>query len=335
MTETDGLFDLQVNGFGGIDFNDAELRADAFDHALAAMLKTGVTQCLPTLITAMEPDLHARFAALDAAVANSRLGAVMVPGYHLEGPFLNPGPGFHGCHPPTAMIAPDIELVDRLQAELRRPILLITIAPELPGAEAFIVAARARGIAVAVGHSDARHETVSCAAAAGLTLSTHLGNGQAPQQHKFDNPLLAQLAEDRLAACFIADGLHVPQHVIRVLVRAKGIRRSILVTDAVAAAAAPPGRYGFAGMIIDHGVDGSVRETRAAALAGSSLTLDQAVRNVVAWGVCTFDEAVQMASANPRAALAAVAGHHRIVLPPGRITWTVERQVNAASLGVE
>ena len=88
-------------------------------------------------------------------------------------------------------------------------------------------------------------------------------------------------------------------------------------------------------MIIDHGVDGSVRETRAAALAGSSLTLDQAVRNVVAWGVCTFDEAVQMASANPRAALAAVAGHHRIVLPPGRITWTVERQVNAASLGVE
>ena len=100
---TGGLFDLQVNGFAGIDFNDAGLTPDALDHALEAMIATGVTLCLPTLITADPATLTARFRALDAAVADSRLGPLMVPGYHLEGPFLNPAEGYAGCHPPAAM----------------------------------------------------------------------------------------------------------------------------------------------------------------------------------------------------------------------------------------
>ena len=94
-----GLFDLQVNGFAGVDFNDPALTADALDHALAAMLRTGVTACLPTLITAAPDALAARLVALDRAVAQSRLGKLMVPGFHLEGPFLNPAEGYAGCHP--------------------------------------------------------------------------------------------------------------------------------------------------------------------------------------------------------------------------------------------
>src|SRR5690349_15109710 len=121
-----GLFDLQVNGFAGVDFNSTSLVADALDRALAAMLSTGVTTCLPTIITASAEDLAKRFAALDRAVAESRLGPIMVPGYHLEGPFLNPADGYAGCHPPLAMIAPDADLVFRLEAELSRPILLVT-----------------------------------------------------------------------------------------------------------------------------------------------------------------------------------------------------------------
>ena len=330
--ETSGLFDLQVNGFAGVDFNDARLTADALDHALAAMAGTGVTLCLPTIITATADDLHARFASLDEAAARSRLGAAMVPGYHLEGPFLNPAPGFRGCHPAHAMAAPDIALVDALQKRRKRPILLITIAPELPGGASFIRAAKERGIVVAIGHSDARMASVAEAAQAGAGLSTHLGNGVAHQIHKFDNPLVAQLAEDRLAACFIADGIHVPPQVLKVAMRAKGFERSILVTDAVSAAAAAPGLHPFAGFTVERSGDGTVRVPGTATLAGSSLTLDQAVRNVADWGICGFAMASAMAGAHPRAALAAAARHHGVKLEPGRLVWTHDRRIAATTL---
>ena len=105
-----GLVDLQVNGFAGIDFNGGtHLTGDAIDLAMEAMLATGVTCLLPTVITATESELAARFAALDAAISASRMGPAMCPGYHLEGPFLNPGLGYAGCHPAAAMIAPDFE----------------------------------------------------------------------------------------------------------------------------------------------------------------------------------------------------------------------------------
>ena len=333
MIVTEGLFDLQVNGFAGVDFNDAGLTASDFEHALRMMAATGVVQCLPTIITASEVQLQARFAALDAAVAQSHLGGLMVPGYHLEGPFLNPAPGFCGCHPAAAMVPPDIGLVDRLQAQLKKPILLITIAPELPGADGFIRAACARGIAVALGHSDARLDDVQRAVAAGATLSTHLGNGVAHQQHKFDNPIFAQLSDDGLMACFIADGIHIAPHALGVMLRAKTLARSILVTDAVAGAAARPGIYPFAGMRVERGADGAVREPGAPHLAGSALTLDEAVRHVVAWGFCRFTDAISMASAHPRAALAAAAASHGIALPSGRTRWSSDHRVIETALG--
>ena len=174
---TSGLFDLQVNGFAGIDFNSEAIDADALDHALEAMLATGVTACLPTLITASDDVLEARFSALDRAVAQSRLGPLMVPGYHLEGPFLNSGDGYAGCHPPAAMRTPDASLIERLTRPLARPILLVTIAPELAGSEAFIRAMTAEGRVVAIGHSAAGFAAVAAAAEAGACLSTHLGNG--------------------------------------------------------------------------------------------------------------------------------------------------------------
>lgn len=329
---TTGLFDLQVNGFAGVDFNDAALIPDALDHALEAMLATGVTQCLPTLITASRDTLRARFQALDAAVANSRLGLLMVPGYHLEGPFLNPAPGFRGCHPAHDMIAPEIALVEALRKSLRLPIALVTIAPELDGSEAFIAAAKALGIAVALGHSDARAASVQRASAAGASLSTHLGNGVAHLGHKFDNPIFAQLADDALMACFIADGIHVPAHALKVMLRAKGIDRSILVTDAVAGAAVPPGLYPFAGMTVERGADGAVREPGAAHLAGSALTLDQAVRNVVQWDLAGFEDAVAMASTQPRTALAQAGALSVDRARSGDVVWNADHFVKEVML---
>ena len=248
---TPGLFDLQVNGFAGVDFNDSGLTPDRFEHALNKILSTGVTQFLPTLITADRSTLLHRFKALEVAVSASERAQTMVPGYHLEGPFLNAAPGFSGCHPAAVMTDPDIGLVDEIQAQLSKPIVLITLAPERPGALDFIKQARARNIAVAIGHSDARTPVVKEAIAAGATLSTHLGNGVAHHMHKFDNPIIAQLSEDHLWGCFIVDGIHIPLPVCTLYLRSKTLAKSILVTDAVSAACADVGHYPFAGMTVE------------------------------------------------------------------------------------
>ena len=323
-----GLVDLQVNGYAGVDFNDATITADALDHALHAMLGAGVTTCLPTIITAPAAGLEARLRALDDAVAGSRLGPLMVPGYHVEGPFLNPKPGFAGCHPPAAMIAPDPALVERWDAGLRRPILMMTLAAELDGAEALIRWLAGRGKLAAIGHSDAGAAVVARAADAGVRMSTHLGNGLPGMLPKLDNPLMAQLAEDRLAAGFIADGIHLPCPALRAMIRAKGPGRAILVTDAVAAAGAPPGCYGFAGMQIEGGADGSARLAGTRALAGSSLTLDRAVRNVVAWGIADLPQAVAMASAAPTTLLDQALAAHGAALRDGAVQWHLSDRTN-------
>jgi len=330
---TAGLFDLQVNGFAGVDFNAESIDVAALDHALEAMLATGVTACLPTLITATADALAARFAALDRAVATSRLGRAMVPGYHLEGPFLNAADGYAGCHPPQAMAAPDEALVARLAAGLSRPILLVTVAPELSGGPRFVRAMREAGRIVAIGHSAADFSTVAAAAAAGASLSTHLGNGLPQLLPKLDNTLFAQLGEDRLAASFIADGIHLPPQALKSLIRAKGIERSLLVTDAVAAAAAPPGRYPFADMEVEHAADGSVRVPGGRSLAGSALTMDRAVRNLVAWGIASAVEAVAMASDRPRALLAPALTAFAVRIEEGAVDWSPDLHVRRVGVG--
>jgi len=322
--QTGGLFDLQVNGFAGVDFNSAAIDAAQLDYALEAMLATGVTSCLPTLITAPAEVLAARFAALDRAVARSRLGPLMVPGYHLEGPFLNPADGYAGCHPAEAMAAPTIALIDRLAQELARPILLVTVAPELPGSEDFIAAMTAAGRVVAIGHSAADVATIGRAARAGARLSTHLGNGLPQILPKVDNTLFAQLAEDRLSASFIGDGIHLPPHAMKVMLRAKGPDRSILVSDAVAAAASPPGLYSFAGMTVEHASDGSVRLPGSRFLAGSALTLDAAVRNLSRWGLATPEQAMRMASDNPRRLMLPALNHVAADSEVGEVIWSSE-----------
>jgi len=155
-----------------------------------------------------------------------------------------------------------------------------------------------------------------------VTLSTHLGNALPQPQPKFLNPLMAQLAADALHASFIADGIHIPPDALKVLIRAKTAQRSILVSDATAAAAVPPGLYRFAGVTIQHTPDGSVRIPGTTTLAGSALCLDQAVRNLVAWNLTDAATALAMASTQPNALLAAALEHHGITLSGAEVTWS-------------
>ncbi|QQR38464.1 N-acetylglucosamine-6-phosphate deacetylase [Devosia rhizoryzae] len=328
---SDGLFDLQVNGYAGVDFNNPSMTPAQFDLALEAMLASGVTQCLPTIITAFPNELAARFAALDRAVRSSRLGSVMVPGYHLEGPFLNAGDGYSGCHPQAAMADPDAALVARIEEGLTRPILLVTLAPERDGAMDFIAAMRRQGKTLAMAHSAAGFAQVRAAADAGLTISTHLGNGLPHTLPKLENTLLAQLSEPRLAACLIADGHHMSPDALTAMIRLKGADKCILVTDAVLGAAAAPGVYTFAGMAVERTATGAMVQPRRTVLAGSTLRLDEAVRNAMRWTGLGAETALAMASRMPRRALAHSMRKYRIDMESGRVRWasdmtpTIER----------
>lgn len=332
MMVTSGLFDLQVNGYAGVDFNTPALTPDALDHALAAMLSAGVTGCLPTLITAHEHELEERLMALDSAVANSRLGPQMVPGYHLEGPFLRSEPGYAGCHPAAAMRDPVAAKVLTWTSQIQRPILMVTLAPERAGSLAAISELVGAGITLAVGHSAASFEEIAAAADAGLSVSTHLGNGLPAQLPKLENTLLAQLADPRLTACYIADGHHLTPLALKAMIALKGTHRSVLVTDAVLAAAAAPGDYVFAGMPVHRDTQGVVRVPGQSNLAGSALELDQAIRNIVNWGIATFDEAVAMASVNPRLAITRSTKFHGLTLNSGSVSWNEDATVRKTTL---
>ncbi len=299
---TGGMVDLQVNGFAGIDFNSPSLSPDMIDHALTSMLSCGTTRCLPTLITAPVERMAAQLAELDRAVAASKLGPLMVPGYHLEGPFLSPLEGYHGAHNPGYMVSANPERADKLLAACTfRPVALWTVAPEIEGVLDMIEAYTPRGIAFSIGHSAANSEQVAAAAAAGAKMSTHLGNALPAMLPKRDNTLWAQLACDMLAASFIADGIHLPIPFLKTCMRAKGPNRSILVTDAVAAAGphVGPGKYSVGEIKLIRDEDGLVHKPGEGKCSGSSVSMCDVAANVHSWFDMSIGDQTAATRANP------------------------------------
>jgi N-acetylglucosamine-6-phosphate deacetylase len=300
--ESPGFFDLQVNGFAGVDFNRPGLSHEQLDTAAAALRRTGVTRFLPTLITAP----FQSFA--DCARVLARWTSPAAPGIHAEGPYLSPTDA-RGAHPAEHLREASVDDFRRRQDAAEGKIVLVTLAPEVPGALSLVEHLVATGIRVAIGHSNAAPEVIRSAVRAGATLSTHLGNGCAGGLPRHPNLIWEQLAADELSACFIADGHHLPPATLKAMVRAKTPARAILVTDATAAAAAPPGRYVLGGLEVERDMNGRVTLPREGKLAGSSLTLDEAVGRAVRDAGVSIREALAMASTQPAAALgAATAG---------------------------
>lgn len=238
-----GLVDLQVNGFGGIDLNDGNVTAATVVALCHRLLAEGVTRFLPTIISATEHQIIETVVAVAHAAASDPVAALMVAGIHVEGPFLSPIDGPRGAHRLECMRDADPREIERWQAAAGGLIRLVTIAPEVRGAQETIRAAVALGIRVSIGHCAASAEQVHLAADAGATLSTHLGNGTFGTLPRHPNMIWAQLADDRLTAMFITDGHHLPADTAKAMLRAKGVARSVLVSDSVALAGMPPGRY--------------------------------------------------------------------------------------------
>ena len=302
---TEGFIDLQVNGFAGVDFNKPGITSEQIDLALADMAMTGVTRFLPTLITGTEEHLIKTLTDLDDAITSSKLGPIMAVGYHIEGPFLSPIEGFAGAHNPEYMQDANSDLITQLQEVASLPIKIITVAPENPTVLQLIPELLNLGIRVSIGHSAANFDQISTAVRTGASLSTHLGNGLPQMLHKTENPIFWQLAEDDLTAMFIPDGIHIPIPALKSMLRAKGLEKSVVTTDAVSAAGrnTPPGFYSLGELEIQLAEDRSVRVPNSVNLAGSSITMDQIFRNLMLWFDYSIPDILTLAQLNPAKAI--------------------------------
>jgi N-acetylglucosamine-6-phosphate deacetylase len=299
-----GLFDLQINGHGGTWFGKPGITADEVLDVLRRHFAFGVTRMCPTLITASFDDLAGGFAALREACEREPWADKLVPGCHLEGPYISSEDGPRGAHPREHVRAPDWSEFERLQELAGDRIRLVTLAPELPGAAEFIRKAAASGVTIALGHTAATGEQIAAAVEAGARLSTHLGNGAHGMIRRHPNYIWEQLAEPRLAASVISDGHHLPASVLRTIVAVKSPRNTILTCDASGLAGCPPGQYRDAGMEVEVLDDGRiVLAGQRQLLAGSSATTARCVGEAVVSGRVSLAEAIDMAGRNPSRAL--------------------------------
>lgn len=288
-----GLIDIQVNGFAGIDFNHPALTPEQVDAAIQAQRATGVTRFLPTLITGPLD----RFAACARVLADS--GDPAIAGIHMEGPFISPLDGARGAHPREHCIAASRDNFLRRQDAAGGRIVLVTLAPEVDGALPLIEHLAAAGVRVAIGHTNATPSVIRDAIDAGATLSTHLGNGCTAVLPRHPNFIWEQLAADELMASVIVDGHHLPPATVKAMVRAKTPQHTILVTDAMAAAACGPGIYRIGDVDVEVGADRRVSLRGTPFLAGSALTMPEAIANTVRFTGLELDEVIPMASAAP------------------------------------
>jgi N-acetylglucosamine-6-phosphate deacetylase len=286
-----GFIDLQINGAFGADIGPDP---DAIRTLVTRLPATGVTSFLPTLISS-PPELYEEFfVALEAGAAE--VGARPL-GAHLEGPFL--APGRKGAHDPANLRSVDLGFLRELLNSGH--VKIMTLAPELPNSMEAIELLQEEGAVPSAGHTEATYEEVTRAVDAGLRLGTHLYNAMRPLAHREPGTVGALLTDDRIKVGIIADGVHVHEAALRLAHRPKDSEGLILVTDAMQAAGMPPGDYELGGRKV-HLEDRAVRLADGT-LAGSALTMDEAVRNAVRFLGVTLAQAVRMATETPAAAL--------------------------------
>lgn len=276
---TPALFDPQVNGYAGVDFQQDGLTPEQILTAVRAWRRDGGDRFFLTLITDAWPRLVARLRHLRALRDSHPELTQGIAGWHIEGPFLSDRPGFHGAHDPAVMRDPVAADFAELAGAVAGQPLLLTVAPERRGCLDAIREATRLGIRVSLGHTDAPSTVLREAVAAGATGFTHLGNGCPQQLDRHDNILWRVLEIEGLTIGLIADGIHVAPALFRLLHRLVPADRLYYTTDAMAAAGAPPGHFTIGRLEVEVGADGIVRQPGRTNFAGSALSAgDVAVR---------------------------------------------------------
>jgi N-acetylglucosamine-6-phosphate deacetylase len=312
-TAVPGFVDIHVHGAGAHDVMEGT--PDALNAITTKLAAHGTTALLATTVTA-PVDATCRSIANIAEYIKTRQEAVsaapqaQVLGIHFEGPFISAAR--RGVHPPGSIILPSVGMLDRFVHAADGCARILTLAPELPGAAEVIAAARAHDIIVAMGHTDATYDQACAGISAGVRHAVHVFNAMRPFSHRETGVLGAVLTDERVTAEIIADGIHVDVPAIRVLLAAKGMHNVILISDGTAGTGMPDGTYQLGPL--EFTVSGGVCRDSEGRLAGSTLTLDRAIRQVVSFGVPLRD-AVAMATINPARRLNLQ--HQKGVLAPG------------------
>jgi N-acetylglucosamine-6-phosphate deacetylase len=292
-----GWIDLQVNGFAGVDYNHPLTPHSEIARSIQVLFSTGVTRFYPTIITGPPDDMTGALRNLAKARDKLAEGEAM-EGFHVEGPHISLEDGPRGAHPRPWVRRPDFDEFRRWQEAADGRIRIVTLSPEWPEAPAYIERITGEGVVAAIGHMQATAAQIGDAVSAGATLSTHLGNGAHGLMRRHPNYIWDQLAEDRLMADFIADGIHLDAAFLKVALRAKGTARSVLITDAATPAEAAPGLYRFGGQAVELTTDHRVVLAGQDRLAGSALRMDRGIANAVKLAGVTLPEAVRMATVN-------------------------------------
>ena len=295
-----GFTDIQVNGYGGIDYN--EIHSDPMKLAGISRLlyQEGVTTHFPTLIT-NDPDQISRLILQIVSLRKTDLFSRMsIEGLHIEGPFISPVDGPRGAHPKAFVRAPDWSMVQRWQNESKGLIKMMTLSPEWKNANSFIERCIDYDILVSIGHTNATHQQILEAVSAGAKLSTHLGNGMHPIIARHPNYLWSQLAQDELGASIIADGFHLPAEVIEVFQKVKK-DKLILVSDSVSLAGMPAGDYDLhIGGEVTLTPEGKLHlRSNPSILAGSASNIRRGVSFLIQNKLASLTEAWEMASVRP------------------------------------
>jgi N-acetylglucosamine-6-phosphate deacetylase len=293
-----GWIDLQVNGFAGVDYNDPGTSHEEINRSLEVLFSTGVTRFYPTVITGSSENMAGALGNLAAAREELENGGAM-EAFHVEGPYISSEDGPRGAHPRRWVRPPDLDEFRRMQEAARGLIRLFTLSPEWTEAPRFIEELTSQGVVVSIGHTSATAAQIADAVRAGATMSTHIGNGAHSVLPRHPNYIWEQLAEDRLAAGLIADGIHLPACFLKVALRAKGPQRSVLVTDASMPAGCVPGRYMLGEQELELTPDNRVVLAGQARLAGSALKMHNGVENLMRLAGLSLSEAVTMATTNP------------------------------------
>lgn len=295
-----GLIELQLNGYNGMDFNTLPIPSRTTTQVTQALWQEGVTSYFPTVITNSAENIETAVRSIAKDCEQDAETDACVAGIHVEGPFISPEDGARGAHSKAYVQAPDWEMFQRWQEAAGGRIRILTLSPEWPNAAEFIHKCASSGVIVSIGHTAATPEQIREAVAAGASMSTHFGNGSHTLLPRHPNYLWEQLASDELWTCVIPDGFHLPDAVLKVVMKVKG-ERSIIVSDAVMLSGMPPGEY-------DLHIGGKVVLTpegrlhtaeNPKILAGSAQMLLWGISNLVRRELCTLSEAWEMASIRP------------------------------------
>lgn len=293
-----GFVDIQVNGYMGKSYSSDSLTAEEVRETMELLRARGTCMFLPTIVTSPPSVLERNLSLIGGMIRRNELGP-HVPGIHVEGPFISPEDGARGAHNREWVRKPDVALFDKMWDWSAGTIKILTIAAEVEGSEELCRRAVERGITVALGHQMAGDEDLRRLADAGARMITHLGNGIPQSIDRHHNALFAGIANDRLCASVIADSHHVPEALLKVILRGKTVSRCAVVSDASPVAGLPPGTYPALEQDAVLAPSGRLYNPETGYLVGSSATMMMCANHLASVGFVSRDEMVELCFRNP------------------------------------